>query len=203
MTIGSILLGLALLVLVGLFIARPIVRPTTTRRSKFNRRQALLDEKEGILVQIRSLDFDYDTGKLLEEDYLRKREAFMAEGEEIFRQLDELEGRAGAAEPVVPAVATEAVATKAVVAERQTRDDDIEAAINRRRQKTTASAPSAPAKAAPVKDAPVKDGAVTDGSVKNGSEGEARFCPECGRPTDADDKFCSSCGHKLLQPQHA
>lgn len=25
----------------------------------------------------------------------------------------------------------------------------------------------------------------------------ARFCPQCGQPVDANDKFCAACGHQI------
>ena len=45
------------------------------------------------------------------------------------------------------------------------------------------------------------------GSYKTASSGDAplpastngrnRFCPQCGTPTDPDDRFCANCGHHL------
>lgn len=32
------------------------------------------------------------------------------------------------------------------------------------------------------------------------ANGRTRFCPQCGSPVDAADKFCGSCGHKLAVP---
>lgn len=29
------------------------------------------------------------------------------------------------------------------------------------------------------------------------------YCPQCGRPADAGDKFCAGCGHRLAEPQSA
>ena len=74
MTIGSIFLGLALLGLVGLYIARPLIKPESRSMPKLTTYQALTAQKEAILAQIRSLDFDYDTGKLTDADYHRQRE---------------------------------------------------------------------------------------------------------------------------------
>jgi len=63
-------------------------------------------------------------------------------------------------------------------------DDEIEAAIARRRA-NVASARSKPKQA----------------SQDDNSSGG--FCPQCGQPADADDRFCTHCGHQLIQPQHA
>jgi hypothetical protein len=176
MTIGSIFLALALLVLVGLYVARPLIKPVSRSRSRLTTYQALFAQKEAILVQIRSLEFDYNTGKLTDADYHRTREEFMVEAEDIFRRLDELEERGGTVEPASATTATGSTSDF---------ESEIEAAVVRRR--------SQPAPIAP-------ESSQIQPSVSNG---KTRYCPECGRPTDPDDKFCANCGHKLLNPQHA
>jgi len=45
-------------------------------------------EREAILISVRDLDFDYQTGKLTEEDYLTQRESLMGRGVEILKQID-------------------------------------------------------------------------------------------------------------------
>ena len=176
MTIGSIFLGLALLGLVGLYIARPLIKPDPRSMSKLTMHQALTAQKEAILAQIRSLDFDYDTGKLTDADYERQREEFMVEAEDIFRKLDELEEHDGASEPVGAALT--AGSTSGL-------EDEIEAAVARRRTQPTTKAP---------------EQVMTQVGTGNG---KSKYCPDCGRPTDSNDKFCANCGHKLLNPQHA
>ncbi len=174
MTIGSILLGLALLLVVGLIIARPLLKPQPRPKSRLTERQALLTQKEAVLTQISNLDFDHETGKVPETDYKQQRAQFMAEATDILRQLDILEGGvSGDGAPAKPQVASPARDTEA----------DVEAAIARLRSK-------------PAKEKPAKAEAAT-------SNGKTKYCPQCGQPTDPDDKFCASCGHELLQPQHA
>jgi hypothetical protein len=167
MTIGSIFLGLALAALVGLFVARPLLKTDARSKAKLTPYQALIAQKEAVLAQISSLDFDYDTGKLTDDDYHRTREEFMVVAEDIFRRLDEFEQRG---EVVEPATGLES---------------EIEAAIARRRAQ--------PATVVPVK-------APTQPPISNGRK---NYCPECGKPTDPNDKFCANCGHKQLNPQHA
>jgi hypothetical protein len=31
------------------------------------------------------------------------------------------------------------------------------------------------------------------------SNGQGEFCPQCGRSTDPNDKFCAACGHQLVE----
>jgi hypothetical protein len=176
MTIGSILLGLALLGLVGLYLARPLIKPEPRSMSIMTTYEALIAQKEAILVQIRSLDFDHDTGKLTDADYERQREEFMVEAEDIFRKLDEIEEYGGLVEPV--GVALTAGSTSDF-------ESEIEAAVTRRRTQPATTAPEQKL------------------AQPSASNGKSKYCPDCGRPTDPNDKFCANCGHKLLNPQHA
>ncbi len=90
MTAGSILLGLALLVLVALFVARPLWQGDEQGQRTRTDRQRLLDQKEAILAQISALDFDYDTSKLPAEVYQPQRAALVAEAAAILQRLDAL-----------------------------------------------------------------------------------------------------------------
>ena len=176
MTIGSIFLGLALLVLVGLFISRPLIRPDARSKPRLTRHQALTAQKEAVLAQIRSLDFDYDTGKLTDADYHKTREEFMVTAEDIFRQLDELEEGSEEPQPLDDAP---------IAGPTSDLESEIEAAVARHRAQPPAAAPATN---------------LTQPAVSNG---KSKFCPECGQPIDPDDKFCANCGHKLLKAQHA
>ena len=147
--------------------------------------QALIAQKEAILVQIRSLDFDYDTGIMNEADYQRQREEFMVEAEDIYRRLDEIEERGDIAEPVTAGLSAGSTADF---------ESEIEAAIALRR--------SQPATPAPESNQPITKVPESSQPQPAANNGKSKYCPECGRPTDPDDKFCANCGHKLLNPQH-
>ncbi len=45
-------------------------------------------QHEAILIAVRDLDFDYQTGKLSEDDYLAQRESLMQRGVDILKQID-------------------------------------------------------------------------------------------------------------------
>ncbi len=92
MTIGSILLGLALLIVVVLILARPLIlhgRQASTDKP-LSTRQQLLVRKESLLNQIRALDFDHDTKKIPEDVYTKQRGVLVAETADVLKQLDEL-----------------------------------------------------------------------------------------------------------------
>lgn len=168
MTPGSILLGVALLGVVVLILARPFIVPRRPRGS-VTARQALLAQKERLLERIRELDFDYETAKIPPDVYEPQRASLLAEAAAVLQQLDALtDGTSAEPQPVSADV-----------------DAEIEAAIARLRQQA-AGQPAAAAAAA-----------RSNGHKKGG------FCPQCGQPTDANDKFCAACGHKLRAPARA
>ncbi len=119
MTIGTILLGLALLALVALYLARPFLAPDP-QQHRTTRRQSLLTQKELFLDQIRALDFDFDTNKVPEAVYKKQREHLFGEAKALLQQLDELESHLAADSSL--ANSSDAV------------DAEIEAAIARLRQ---------------------------------------------------------------------
>ena len=179
MTIGSIFLGLALLILVGLFVTRPLIKRQPRRRSNTSAHKALLAQKEAVLTQMLNLDFDYDTGKVPVPEYKKLRADYMSEATAILKQLDALETGKEMVDSV--SVKTEGETTKSQAAE-------IEAAIALLRQSPAKSAPS-PSSSPPD-------------SKTYSRNGKAIYCTQCGQPADSNDTFCAFCGYKLPQPQH-
>ena len=129
--IGSLLLALALLVVVGLVVVRPFLfAPPSSAQLARSKRDRLEAEKEQILAQIRALDFDYETGKMPDAEYGQTRERLLVEAAALLQQIDSLE-------PVSDARTEDAGLDEieAAIAERrkQRAAADIEAAIARRR----------------------------------------------------------------------
>lgn len=87
--IGSILLGLALLIVVGLFLLRPFFK-APPQAAMVGKRQELLLRKEASLEAIRALDFDHDTGKLPDEEYEQQRTALMRDAALTLKALDKM-----------------------------------------------------------------------------------------------------------------
>ena len=166
MSIGSILFGFSLVILVGLFLSRPfLVAPAREKRVRKGR-HLLLVEKEALLEQIRSLDFEHETGTLPTEIYEAQREALVQETAVILKKLDTAPAGNGQA---------------------ATLDTEIEAAVAQIRGWQPAGQPAEVAAAA----------AAPAGIIPPPLNGGG-FCPQCGNPADRDDKFCSTCGHKLV-----
>jgi NADH pyrophosphatase NudC (nudix superfamily) len=156
MAIGSILLGVALFVLVGLFLAHPFLRPQEEAVA-LTEQQLLLEEKEAILDQIQTLDFDHETGKIPTELHTHQRAQLMEQATAVLQALDEADSS-----PIVAHTADQAADL----------DTEMEAIIAQIRRQPRQ---------------------VTD----RGSNGNLRFCAQCGNATDSDDKFCAYCGHNL------
>jgi hypothetical protein len=48
-------------------------------------------EKELVLDNLKELDFDYEMGKLSDEDYTRLRNGYLAEAQEVVQAIDKLQ----------------------------------------------------------------------------------------------------------------
>ncbi len=142
MDIGSLLLGLALLLVVAFFVARPLLDQAGAAERAPSPADDLLFERERVLTALRDLDFDHATGKLIEEDYAAQRAQLLAQGAAVLQQLDQLgaAGGEGQAAPDLDAEIEQAVARRrAGPAPRPRLEDEIEASVAARR----AAAPAA------------------------------------------------------------
>lgn len=183
MDIGSILLILGLLLLVALFIARPLMEKRSVVVSQEEHElSALLAERDRLLNALQELDFDYAMGKIPEEEYPAQRSVLLQRGAEVLRKLDELQGtsaeqdadlrleaaiaaRRADASRVPVAIAGNGASVMRAAGVVAGPDDDLEALIaSRRRQK---------------------------------KEKAAGFCPQCGGPVQKSDRFCPKCGTKV------
>ena len=182
MEIAVALMGLALVVAVAAYIAAPFTaRPREIAAPEESSQERLLAERNTVLTAIRDLDFDFQTGKLLEVDYRTVREKYAVRGVAILKELDVLpepdgkleapdrRQKAGAMDEIEVAVQARRRA-RSHVSSRAAEDDDIEAAVRARRQSARRN-PKA--------------------------EIQALQCPACGNPIDSIDKFCARCGAAL------
>lgn len=92
MTIGALLIGMAILLLIALALADPWVRRRsrlgTEAQSGAGVEPQAGDGKE-ILYALRDLDFDYQTGKVTESDYGTLRSRLLAEAASSLTAEDE------------------------------------------------------------------------------------------------------------------
>ncbi len=148
--------------LVGIFIARPFLRPQE-RPAALTEQEHLLLEKETLLDQIQALDFDHETGKLPTEVHALQREKLVEQATAVLQALDAAGGDPG----YVPDEVAEERPSAAA-------DIEIEVAIARLRQQRS-QAP-APAAAVPLSNGHTRFcpqcGTPTDPGDK--------FCAHCG-----------------------
>lgn len=92
----TLILGLIIVVLSLVFVAWPFLglgreRTAAAEKSKLNgEMERLVAEREAIYAVIRDLDFDYETGKLTDEDYQQQRETWVARGVAVLKAIDSL-----------------------------------------------------------------------------------------------------------------
>jgi hypothetical protein len=161
MSIGSILLGVALLILVGLILGQPFWMSREPETRPRSRKQQLVLQKEALLEEIRALDFEYDTGKLPEDTYQAQRADLMALTTQTLKALDDL--------------GTEAPADDVAL--------QIEAAINRvRAQRQPPDAAAASVAATIVAPTAVPRNGQTLFCTQCGAKVDAndKFCAACG-----------------------
>lgn len=90
MSLGTLLLGLALLIIVATVIGLPLLIRKSPFLKPLSRQDILARERRDVVRAIRELDFDFRTGKIGEEDYKRLRAAQVQRGADILRELDAL-----------------------------------------------------------------------------------------------------------------
>jgi hypothetical protein len=180
LTIGSILLGVALVVIVVLYLARPFALPED-EATRLDREaiDGLLLRKESLLRDIRELDDDYEAAKVAPEMYRAARPQMVKQAAILMKQLDDAGYMDADAAPAVTAdvdAQIEAAVRRLRTPEQV--DEEIEAAVRQARQRPAASPPAA---------APAANG--------------VKYCPQCGRRVEPDDRFCPKCGRNLIEDQ--
>lgn len=93
MPIGSLLLLLALLILVALFVARPLLQEDGTDRSTEDTSAPWIAERERVLDALSELDADWQLGKVPGDAYRQQREQLLAKGSLALAELDKLAKR--------------------------------------------------------------------------------------------------------------
>jgi len=90
MPIGSILLGLALVILVTPFVISPFMQDKRRNQKPQAERDPILPElaKRDALAALRDLDFDFHTGKIAEEDYTPLRQRLVAEAAQALQAAE-------------------------------------------------------------------------------------------------------------------
>jgi hypothetical protein len=178
MDIGSILLIVAILILVGIFISRPLLeRSTTSIGYEKQDISALLAERDQVVAKIQELDDDYNLGKVPTEVYPSQRDALLQHGADILRQIDTFQ--------VTPAPDNAQDRLEAAIMARRLASDSTQTSV----KKNGNAVP-------PIPDDDLEQKIASRRRLKQGKAGG--FCPKCGKPVQEDDRFCPKCGATLI-----
>lgn len=90
MELGAILLLLAVLAIVGMFVAKPFTEQWRAHAERGREVSSLLAERDRVLVSLQELDFDHSLGKIPVEEYPAQRAILLQKGAEVLRRLDEI-----------------------------------------------------------------------------------------------------------------
>lgn len=168
MELGSIFLILAVTVLIGIYLYVPFTaRARRARASETLEVSALKAERDRMINSLQELDFDHNLGKIPAEDYPAQRALLLQKGADVLRKLDEL--TSGAAS-----------------------DSNVESRIE---QAAAAVRADSSATVKPLDDDYLES--MIAARRKEHKSKPAGFCPKCGKPVLASDKFCPSCGKSL------
>jgi hypothetical protein len=195
MDIGSIFLILALLILVGLFISRPLFeRKAIAVSPEEHEFSFLMAERDRILTALQELDFDHTLGKIPEADYPAQRASLLQRGADILRQLDKYDHKSSQGD-------WESQIEAAIAARRR----ETGKQFNRRGSSYRSSAsedavqdiqePGVAPTSQPLSNSMDDDLEAQIAARKRVKPGKAAgFCPQCGRAVQKSDKFCPNCG---------
>jgi zinc-ribbon domain len=182
MDIGSLLLGLALLVVIVFVIARPLIERLNVADEPLRPVDLLLADRERVLTQLRDLDFDQTMSKINAADYAAQRAQLVAEGVAILKKLDALGLTSG-----------EAVGSGAGPAPA----GEIEAAVAQLRARRAAPTPAA-VDLDPSGE--IEAGVAAAAAARRTStlaSADKIACPQCGANAVPGDRFCARCGTPL------
>jgi hypothetical protein len=156
MDLAAILFLIAVLLAVSLYLVTPLMNGRSRRVTEETQEvSSLLAERERLLNALQELDFDFQLGKVPEEDYPSQRAELLQKGADVLKKLDVL---APARTPARPRKSASAMAHGSDL-----NDDEIESMLAaRRKERKTKAAGFCPRCGKPV--------LVTD-----------QFCPNCGK----------------------
>ena len=172
MDIGSILLLLGILLLVGLYISLPLTKkiaaPVSVEGQEYS---SLLADRDQILNSLRELDFDFDLGKIPEEHYPSERAALLQRGATILQKLDKYQG------------------------EKITDEDNTKLA----NEISSGTGGTSVSQAYSIEDDELEAMIANRIRVRKGKSNG--FCPQCGHAVQQSDQFCPKCGHSIRKDQ--
>jgi hypothetical protein len=175
MELTAIFFSIAVLILVGMYLYAPFMeRRARAVTEEEHELSALMAERDRVINSLQELDFDFQLGKIPDEDYPVQRANLLQKGADILRKIDTL--------------APSSPGARGAGSEGHDIDSRLEKAIAARRADGAASKPE-------VTDDDLESMLVA--RRKGRKDKSAGFCPKCGKPVMVTDRFCPSCGKSL------
>jgi len=179
----AMLIALVLSVGALAFVVWPLLKPGPAPvMVEDDRLTELLGRKDAVLKAIKDLEFDYQVGKLSEEDYQLYDQRLRRQAVALLQQIEE----------VAPQSADMDSAMEAEIAQRRRVLDPARAAVKPVAVAATAAATVPVAAATPALAVVAAAPGVGNGSLSGGSA--PRYCTNCGSRLEAHHKFCANCG---------
>ncbi len=168
-----------LVVAVIAFIAYPFFSPSRVKNEPAaDALDNWIAQRDSAYDAIRDLDFDFQMGKLSQNDYDALRNKYRARAAAALEQIDATMGREGAETRIEEEVTRLRARRRAAATTRETRG------ANGDKAPTAVHSPSA------------RNGDAIEQEVARLRAGRAR-CSNCGTPYHTGDRFCAKCGNKL------
>ena len=185
----ALLIALVLSLAALAFVVWPLLKPGPAPVIvEDDRLTELLGRKDAVMAAIKELKFDYNVGKLSEEDYKLYDGRLRRQAMGLLQQIEQ----------VAPLSAGLDAAMEAEVSRRRRVAEPTPAGVRQVASAAVTVAPSAPVAAGQTPAAMVST-AVAPATVINGSNGgdgsaRPRFCTNCGNRLEPQHKFCANCG---------
>jgi hypothetical protein len=186
----AMLVALVLSVGALAFVVWPLLKPGPAPvMVEDDRLTELLGRKDAVLKAIKDLEFDYQVGKLSEEDYQLYDQRLRRQAVALLQQIED----------VAPQSADMDAVMEAEIAQRRRVLDPQSAAVKPAVATTAAAvaasvpvpvaaqSPALAVVAAPSGAAPVGNGSLSGVAAP-------RYCTNCGSRLEAHHKFCANCG---------
>jgi ribosomal protein L40E len=182
---------LIVLLVIGIiiFIAYPLFARSSEKLADApDALETLVAQRDSTYDAIRDLDFDFQLGKLSQNDYNALREKYKIRAAQILQHIDALTNATGTRGKDADA------RIEIEIAKLRHSADKVEDEIARLRQTKSARVATAVTDTA----APATDAVEAEiARVRAARQVEKQFCGKCGAPRSPTDVFCAKCGNKL------
>lgn len=186
MTSITLLIALVLSLAALAYVVWPLLKPGPAPVIvEDDRLTELLGRKDAVMMAIKELEFDYNVGKLSEEDYQLYDQRLRRQAVGLLQQIEQ----------VAPQSAGFDATVEAEIARRRRVAEPTAAGVRQAAPAIASVAAGGQLTAAAPPVTAAIPATVTAASL-NGGNGSAkpRFCTNCGNRLEPHHKFCANCG---------